>query len=397
MKIIFDECIDNVVNVLNKEKLFRYDCKIPEDSEVSCLENDFTKLTGFKYAVAMNSCSSAIFISLLCAGVRPGDKVMLPAFTFIAVPSSIIHANAVPVLVDVDDNYVIDMGSLAEVYEKENANFLLLSHMRGRVANMDELLIFCNTHDIKLVEDCAHSLGVLWNGRQAGYHGIAASFSMQSYKMLDGGEGGVLCTNDMDVAIKSMLYAGCYETNWSKHYLTEEGQKLANELVNQLPAYNFRMSNLTAAAIRPQLKQLEDRIQKYNNNYDCFINILDESPYIRIPQFTTGSRPASDTCQFQILTDNKEKIREIIQNLEAQGITLSVFGFSEKNARAFWRWGFCNFPEGKCNKTKNLLLNTADIRLRLAWDKREISRIANIIFETIDSVLSRRAPKVVSF
>ena len=130
---------ENVQRVLNTGRLFRYDCKAPGESETSLLEKEFASYMGCKYAIAVNSCSSALFISLLCAGVKPGDSVFIPAFTFAAVPSSVVHANAKPLLIEIDENYSIDLMDFEEkVKNNREVKHLLLSYMRGYVPNLDE-------------------------------------------------------------------------------------------------------------------------------------------------------------------------------------------------------------------------------------------------------------------
>src|SRR3989338_6825692 len=104
-----DEVITKLKKILKSADLFRYQGMVPQDSETSVLERDFAKYVGTKYALAVNSCSSAIFLSLLCAGIKRGDKVLMPAFTFTAVPSSIIHAGGVPVLVEINEDYCVDL------------------------------------------------------------------------------------------------------------------------------------------------------------------------------------------------------------------------------------------------------------------------------------------------
>ena len=162
--LISSKVKDNVQKVLNTGRLFRYDCKSAEESETSLLERDFAKYIGCKYAIAMNSCSSALFISLLCAGVKPEDSVFIPAFTFAAVPSSVIHANAKPLLIDIDENYSIDPVDFEEkVKNNRDVKHLLLSYMRGYVPNLDEVCKICDEYGVSIIEDCAHSIGARWD------------------------------------------------------------------------------------------------------------------------------------------------------------------------------------------------------------------------------------------
>lgn len=381
MKMIHDEVKKSVVEVLDKEKLFRYDCDHAHESETSILEKKFAQLVGTQYAIAMNSCSSALFVSLLCAGVKPGDRVAVPAFTFIAVPSSIVHAGAQPVLIEVDENYVMDLEDFEKKVKDGSVKALMLSYMRGRMPNLDKVIELCKKYNVVFLEDSAHSLGILWNGVQTGTLGLAGSYSAQSYKMIDGGEGGIMVTNDKEMAFKAMLYAGCYEHNWKKHYGTHEDEERLLEMTSSIPAYNFRMSNLSAAVLIPQLDDVEQRVEYFNKKYDRLIDILSKSDNIRIPKFTEGMRPAADSVQWEFKNLTAQKIADIKQELFEKGIKIEVFTGS--NARCFWNWTYFTHNE-ECPFTKDLLQRTVDMRLRLHLSMDDIEHMGNTVVEVVN-------------
>lgn len=387
MKSIHHKVKENVNDVLNREKLFRYDCDHPVESEASLFEKKFAETVGSTYAVAMNSCSSALYVSLLCAGVRPGDKVAVPAFTFIAVPSAIVHAGAQPVLIEVDENYVMDLEDFERKVQSGEVRVLLLSYMRGRVPDLDKVIALCNHYDITLLEDSAHSLGILWNGVQTGTLGLAGAFSAQSYKIIDSGEGGILVTNSKKLAFKAMLYAGCYEHNWKKHFDTQEDEEYLKKMTSSIPAYNFRMSNITAALLTPQLDNIQERVQFLNEKYERLTGILSKSKYIRIPVFTAGIRPAADSIQWEFEGLNAEEIASVRKILIKKGIKIEVFTGS--NARCFWNWTFFTQNE-RCSFTKDLLQRTVDMRLRLFLSTEEIDQMAQHILESIDEVMNMK-------
>jgi dTDP-4-amino-4,6-dideoxygalactose transaminase len=384
MKMLNDEVNSSVLETLRKQRLFRYDCNTPEESEVSIFEKKFAKYVGSQYAVAMNSCSSALFVALLCAGIKPGDKVAIPAFTFIAVPSSIVHAGALPVLIEVTEDYVMDLNDFEAKVADGSVRALMLSYMRGRIPNLDKVIEICNKYNIIFLEDAAHSLGVLYSQTQTGTFGLAGAFSAQSYKMIDGGEGGVLVTNDKNIAFKAMLYAGCYEHNWEKHFGTKDDTAKLKELTNSIPAYNFRMSNLTASVLNPQLKKIEGRVEFLNNNYVALVDILLKSKNIRIPAFAENIRPAADSIQWEFINLSEHQINQIIAGLATKGIEINVFNGS--NARSFWNWMFFEQKE-KCPFTKELIQKTVDYRLRGDLSFGDIDLIGNTILKEICNVL----------
>ncbi|CAM9091076.1 unnamed protein product, partial [Ascophyllum nodosum] len=163
-----EESINLVVDVLRSGRLNRYSCASAETSQVAKLEEEFAATTGSKYALGVNSCSSAILIGLISCGVKAGDEVLSNAFTFTAVPSAILRIGAKPVLVECLDNWTMDLDDLEEKASAGTAKVLLLSHMRSKVCDMDRLLEICDKHELTLVEDCAHALGVTWRGEMLG-------------------------------------------------------------------------------------------------------------------------------------------------------------------------------------------------------------------------------------
>ncbi len=387
MRVIDDNVIADVTDVLETARLFRYDCNHVDESATALLEKEFADYVGRKYCIAMNSCSSALFVSMLCCGVKPGDKVLMPAFTFVAVPSAIVHANAQPVLIEVTDDYVIDCDDLERKITTDT-KYLMLSHMRGRIADMDRVTDICTHHNITLIEDTAHSLGVLWENRQTGFHGKTAAYSTQSYKMIDGGEGGLMVTDDMEIAARAMLYAGCYESNWKKHAGTAGFEELIGSLKYTVPAYNFRMSNLTSAALRPQLNRIEARVERYNKNYDRLAERLDMHPNISVPSFHPKVRKAADSIQFHVDGLSIEELGEYVTLANSRGITLNFFGLSGDNARCFWLWRFFEQTED-APITRELLIATADLRLPLAMTANDIDNMAEDLCTTLDQVVEK--------
>jgi perosamine synthetase len=386
MASIDSAVIESVVETLRDGRLFRYDCQSAIDSPVARLERAFAEYVGCRYAVAMNSCSSALFTALLCCGVRPGEKVLVPAFTFVAVPGAVVHASAQPVLVEMTNDYVIDCDDLSRKISPET-KYLLLSHMRGRVSDMDRILDLCRRHEITLIEDCAHSLGALWNGVQTGRFGRAAAFSAQSYKIIDGGEGGFLVTDDRDIAFKAMIYSGCYEGNWRKHFDVDGEQDAFEGLLRKIPAYNFRMSNLTAAALLPQLGDIDDRVAAFNGLYDRIVEILRQSPNLVVPGHLPQVRMAADSLQFRINNLNPGELVRFQSELKKLGIQISLLGLEKDNARCFWNWDFFKRNE-PCPYTRSLLANTADMRIGRSLDDAGAERLAQTIRAAAEPVMT---------
>src|SRR5574343_2111454 len=137
-----------IERLLASGDLFRYTA--PEGAPVALLEAEFAALLGARYALAVSSCSAALFLSLKALDLPRGARVLIPAFTFAAVPSSIVHADCTPVLVEVGANYRVDLLDFAA--KLANADAVLISHMRGHTSDMDAIMALCDAQGVPVVE-----------------------------------------------------------------------------------------------------------------------------------------------------------------------------------------------------------------------------------------------------
>ena len=197
------QVMSEITDLMSNGDLFRYNS---EGSAAHRLEIEFSKLMGARYSLAVSSCSAALFLALKSLNLPRNARVLMPAFTFAAVPSSVIHADFIPVLCECRDDYRIDLMDFKE--KIKNADAVLISHMRGHTSDMDIILSECKKADIPLVEDAAHSLGTTWNGKKIGTIGDIGCFSFQSYKLLNSGEGGIFITDNPELFAKAVIMSG---------------------------------------------------------------------------------------------------------------------------------------------------------------------------------------------
>ncbi|MES0860796.1 aminotransferase class I/II-fold pyridoxal phosphate-dependent enzyme [Ruegeria sp. SCPT10] len=366
--------------------LFRYTAL--QDAPVALLEAEFAALLGSKYALAVSSCSAALFLSLKALGLPRDARVLIPGFTFAAVPSSVVHADCIPVLCEVGENYRINMADFAAKLDDVQA--VIISHMRGHTSDMDAIMELCDARDIPVIEDAAHSLGTTWHGRNIGTIGKVGCFSFQSYKMINAGEGGILITDDADLVARAVIMSGAYEHNWKKHKTprgdnSPELEQAFARWQNQLPLYNLRMSNLSAAVIRPQIPELARRVQDGLANHDYVAERLNSSDYIDVPAPLAPERRAPDSIQFNLVGLDEAEIRAFAAASEARGVKVQVFGLSEDNARAFWNWQF--LPETfELPQTRDMLMKACDVRLPVRLTREELDVIADILLASVGEV-----------
>lgn len=364
--------------LLQSGDLFRYTA--PEDAPVALLEREFAAFMGTKYALAVSSCSAALFLSLEALNLPKGGRVLIPGFTFAAVPSSIIHAGLVPVLCEVGENYRIDIQDFAARLPDVDA--VIISHMRGHTSDMDAILALCAKADVPVIEDAAHSLGTTWHGRKIGTLGRVGCFSFQSYKLVNAGEGGILVTDDADLVARAVILSGAYEHAWAKHLSpgdnTAELEQAFARWQNKLPLYNLRMSNLSAAVIRPQLSHIDQRVADGRRNHDHVAATITKSPWIDVPAHLPPEQRAPDSLQFNLTGLSDNEVRAFVSAAEADGVKVQVFGLSRDNARAYWNWQF--LPEmPDLPRTRAMLMRACDTRLPARLTAKDCDAVAAIL------------------
>ncbi|MBZ4022627.1 aminotransferase [Rhodobacter sp. TJ_12] len=364
-----------IERLLASGDLFRY---TSDNAPVAQLEAEFAEMMGVRYAVCVASCSAALFLSLKALDLPRGARVLVPAFTFAAVPSAIVHADCVPVLVEVGQNFRIDLEDFRAKFD-DTIDAVMISHMRGHTSDMDAIMELANAKGVPVIEDAAHSLGTLWHGEKIGTIGKIGCFSFQSYKLVNAGEGGVLVTDDPELAARAIIMSGAYEHNWKKH------PGLANSFAhwqNKLPLYNTRMQNLSAAVIRPQLGEVARRVRDGLANHDYVAAKLNESPWLDVPPPLGPETRAPDSLQFNLVGEwTDAEARQLQAETKTRGVGVSVFGLSQDNARAYWNWQFLgDLPD--LPKTRAMLMRACDTRLPARLTRPELDFIAEAIVES---------------
>jgi dTDP-4-amino-4,6-dideoxygalactose transaminase len=368
--------------------LFRYTA--PADAPVALLEREFAAMMGTRYALAVSSCSAALFLSLEALGLPKGARVMIPAFTFAAVPSSVVHAGMQPVLCEVGENYRIDLDDFHAKLSGIDA--VLISHMRGHTSDMDAIMVACDAAGIPVIEDAAHSLGTTWNGRKIGTIGRVGCFSFQSYKLVNAGEGGILVTDDADLVARAVIMSGAYEHNWKKHGEDAALSEAFGRWQNKLPLYNLRMQNLSAAVIRPQLPEVARRVRDGRSNHDYVAAQLNTSPWLQVPDALPPEDRAPDSIQFNLVgIESDAEARAVADAAAARGVKVQIFGLSSDNARAFWNWQFIPGESPDLPRTRTMLMRACDVRLPARLQKPDLDFIAGALVAAAEEIKGARA------
>ena len=242
-----DEGIAAALAVLQHGRLHRYNVAPGEVAETALLEQEFAALTGAKYCLAVASGGYAMGCALRALGVGPGDAVLSNGFTLAPVPGAIASIGSRPVFVEITDDLVLDFADL-EAKAACGAGVLLLSHMRGHICDMPALIALCDRLGIKVIEDCAHTMGGSWDGVASGRHGAIACYSAQTYKHVNAGEGGFLISDDADLMARAILLSGSYML-YAAHKAAPPPE--AFDAVRMVtPNVSGRMDNLRAAILQ---------------------------------------------------------------------------------------------------------------------------------------------------
>lgn len=221
---ITQETKDAVASELDKGEISIYD----RSGVFEAFEDVYAKFHNRKHALVVNSGTSALHTAMVACGLSVGDEVICPAYTFHASVSPLFHTGAVPVLCDAQDDGNINP-ELIESFITPRTKAVIITHMWGVPCDIDAILAICKKHSLKLIEDCAHAHGAMYKGSPIGSHGDVAAFSIQGPKIITGGEGGVLLTNDTEIYERSLLFG---------HY----NKRCKQEIRKESPYYDYAVT-----------------------------------------------------------------------------------------------------------------------------------------------------------
>lgn len=297
------EAVSRAIDVMNSGRLHRYNVGAREVSETALLEQEFATYMGAKYCLAVASGGYALSTALRALGLRQGEPVLTNGFTLAPVPGAIAGAGGRPILVETTMDLVIDADDLAEKISLSGARILMLSHMRGHIADMDALGRLCAAHGVLIVEDCAHTMGAAWGGVKSGLHGRVACFSTQTYKHMNSGEGGLITSDDPELMARATVLSGSYML-YGRH-LAGPPEEYFKRIRLETPNCSGRMDNLRAAILRPQLARLDQNCARWNERYHAVAHELANVPGVgfpRGPKMNGSSRvPSNSTFRISML------------------------------------------------------------------------------------------------
>jgi dTDP-4-amino-4,6-dideoxygalactose transaminase len=262
--------------------------------EVVQFEHNIANFLGLRYAVGVNSGTDAMYLSLLAVGIKPGDEVITVAHTFLATIADIVHCGATPVLVDVGDDYNMNV-DLVEAAVTSRTKAILPVHLNGRVCDMGKLMKIASKHNLRVIEDAAQALGAAFDGKKAGSFGVTGCFSFYPAKSLGAaGDAGIVVTSSAGIADQIRLYR-------------DHGRQAKADFV--LYGFNSRLDNLQAAILNVKFKYLPRWIERRREVASLYHQGLSDLPYLRLPPSPQSDGHYFDTFQnYVIRAQDRDKL-----------------------------------------------------------------------------------------
>ncbi|MEM7721360.1 MAG: DegT/DnrJ/EryC1/StrS aminotransferase family protein [Pseudomonadota bacterium] len=372
------------VEVMRSGALHRYSW--PEcDGPAEVLEQRFAVWQGARYCLAVTSGGQAMRIALAALGVGPGDKVLTNAWTLAPVPGAIASVGAEAVLVETTKDLVIDLGDLAEKAEASGAGVLLLSHMRGHLVDMDALMAWADAARVTVVEDCAHTMGAEWASRKSGSFGQVACFSCQTYKHLNAGEGGLLTTDDPEIAARATILSGSY-MHWARHGAGPSSDAFGDARLD-MPNGSARMDNLRAALLLPQIDDLDANLDRWARLSEIVRAALASAPGVVLPTVPAAARRIGSSIQWRMPALDAAGCRRFVAACADCGLDIKWFGDADPkgftSTHASWRY----VPRQMLPRTDDVLATLFDMRLPLTFTEGDCALIGRVLTEVASRMM----------
>jgi len=347
--------------------------------KVRQFEEDFAAFKGCKHAIALNSCTAALHLSMFAAGIGPGDEVITTALTFCATINAIIHCGATPVLVDCDR---ATMNILPEEIEKKvtaRTKAILPVHFAGRCCDMDAIMEIARTYDLLIIEDCAHAIESEYHGQRAGRFGDIACFSFYVTKNVVTGEGGMVVTDDDRFAgrIKVLGLHGMSKDAWKR--FSDEGYR-HYQVIHA--GYKYNMMDIQAAMGIHQLK----RVDAYWTQREEIWNRYNQA-FERLPCFTPPAPEPDTKHAYHVYTplvdvDRIGKTRDWVLNaMTAENIGIGVH-YIPVHLHPFYRKTF-GWKEGDFPNAEWIGERTISLPLSAALHREDVEDVIAAVYKVL--------------
>ncbi len=324
---IGQEEIDAVTNALKRKTLFRF-LNPPEISESEQVEKIYREMLGVPYTLAVGGGgTSALIAALVGLGIGSGDEVIVPGYTYIATASACLCVGAIPILCEVDDSLTIDATRIEELITPYTKAIIPV-HMRGGVCDMDAIMAIARKHNLKVLEDCAQCNGGRYKGRHVGSIGDAGAFSMQHFKIITAGEGGLVACHDDRIYRRAAMKHDSAIQFWRPH---PDWEAFAGE--------NFRIDEMRSALALAQLKKMPGILAGCRRAKAHLLELTAHLPGIRPQRF----HDADGDCGivFAFFLETRELAKRFSEALLAEGVpNQTIFNKQIPDRHIYAAWDY---------------------------------------------------------
>ena len=281
----------------------------PLGNNVNKFEEELANYVGAKHAAALSAGTAAIHMAFKALDVKQGDIVFCSSLTFSATANPITYQNATPVFIDSEeDTWNMDPKALEKAFEKyPNPKAVIVVHLYGTPAKIEEIKEICDKHNVPLVEDAAESLGATYKGKQTGTFGKYGVYSFNGNKIITTSGGGMLVSEDEEKIAKVRFWA-TQSRDKARHYQHSE------------IGYNYRMSNIVAGIGRGQLKVLDNRIAKKTEIYNTYKEAFKDITEIEMQPVPENTKPNHWLSVMTLKENSKIKPLDVMIALEKENI-----------------------------------------------------------------------------
>tara|TARA_Y100000992_G_scaffold300113_1_gene268102 strand:- start:2598 stop:3752 length:1155 start_codon:yes stop_codon:yes gene_type:complete len=293
--------------------------------EVKKFEDSWSKYIGTKYSIGVTSCSAALHLALASKSFKKKKKVLIPAMTFTATAAAALYCGLEPVFVDINEyDLNINFEDLKKKYSKECVAVIPV-HVGGHPCEMEKILPWARQKKLFVIEDCAHTAGGIYKGKMLGTWGDISCFSFEEKKMLTTGDGGMVCTNNKNLAskIRQLSFHGWNKDPWSRHKKSLNKKNFREKhwyyQIKEL-GFKYNMNDLMAAIGQAQLKKLNSFNLKRNKGISKYIEGLKNCKNIK-PYFTKQFKKIA----YWMFAIRLKKRDQLITHLKKKGIATSVY------------------------------------------------------------------------
>lgn len=384
------EEIDAVSRAINSKDFFKIN---GSGQEVLNFESEWKEYSGSDYCLLMSSGFGAIVSALIGLGVGPGDEVIVPGYTYIATALAVTQVGAIPVIADIDETLTIDVNEIEKKISK-NTKAIIPVHIQGFPCNMDKICELAKKHNIAVVEDACQSIGGRYNGKLLGTIGDAGAYSYNYYKVITAGEGGALVTKNRQIFERALIFHDSSAVAFFGTQLDGISEPLFG-------GTEFRISDITGAILREQLKKLPAIIDDLHKNKFALIEKLNDKNLVAPSHDLEGDTATTLPLRFE----TKEKTRDFAEKCKENGLGIVIPEDTGKHIYTNWTQIMekrgalhplmdpykmevnkdlqMDYSMDMCPKALDYLARTAYIAIDPDWTEEDVARVAEIVNNAI--------------